>query len=315
MSRAVTLLRMTTAALPPTPFTLADLPTLGLTRRQLRRECEHGRVRHLHRNVYVDSAVEDSVTLRATALSLVVAPHQVVVDRTAAWLHGVDTFALLELRDGPPSEVCAIRGHTRSRLSGVRGRERDLSPADIMVLNGIRVTTPLRTALDLGCSLRRREAYAALCGLAREHNLEPTPLLGGADRFARRRGVLQLRELIPLVDPRIESAREAWTLLAVHDAGLPLPEAQVWIEVDGIPTYRLDFAYRDRRIALEYDGEEWHARTDEQRRSDAARRSWLLRNGWTLITIRVGDFTGAALDAWLRELRLALAATYSTRRW
>ena len=306
---------MTTAVLPPTPFTLSDLPTIGLTARELRRECEQGRVRRLHRNVYVDAAAEDTIALRATSLSLVVGPHQIVVDRTAAWLHGVDTFALLELRDGPQVEVCTLRGRTRSRLAGVRGGERDLSDADVMELSGVRVTTPLRTALDLGCHLRRREAYAALCGLAREHHLEPTSLLAGADRFARRRGVLQLRELVPLVDPRIESAREAWTLLAVHDAGLPLPEPQVWIDVDGIPTYRLDFAYRERRVALEYNGEEWHDRTDEQRRSDAARRSWLLRNGWTIVTIRVGDFTGDALDAWLRELRQALTATYSTRRW
>ena len=315
MATAVTLMGMTTAVLPPTPFTLDDLPTIGLTPRQLRRECEQGRVRRLHRRVYVDSAVEDSVTLRATSLSLVVAPHQIVVDRTAAWLHGVDTFALVELRDVPPVEVCTLRGRARTRLTGVRGRERDLSEADIMVLNGIRVTTPLRTALDLGCHLRRREAYAALCGLAREHDLETGSLLAGADRFARRRGVLQLRDLIPLVDPRIESPREAWTLLAVHDAGLPLPEPQVWIDVDGVATYRLDFAYRERRIALEYDGEEWHDRTEEQRRADADRRSWLRRHGWTIITIRLGDFTGEALDAWLRELRAALATTYTSRRW
>jgi hypothetical protein len=31
--------------------------------------------------------------------------------------------------------------------------------------------------------------------------------------------------------------------------------------------------------------------------------------------IRAGDFTGERLDAWLRELRWALATTYSNRRW
>ena len=48
-------------------------------------------------------------------------------------------------------------------------------------------------------------------------------------RFRRRRGVVQLRELLELVDARIESARESWTWLEIHDAGLPLPEPQVWI--------------------------------------------------------------------------------------
>ena len=42
-----------------------------------------------------------------------------------------------------------------------------------------------------------------------------------------------MRELIALVDPRAESARESWTRLAIHDAGIVAPEPQVWIEIDG----------------------------------------------------------------------------------
>jgi hypothetical protein len=306
---------MSTLALPSAPFTTTDLPTLGLTPRELRRACDRGTVRHLFRNVYVDAAVEDSVALRAAALHLVVARHHVVVDRTAAWLHGVDAYAAIELLAIPPIEVCARRGHTRSRRSGVRGRTRDLGDDDILEVEGVRVTTPLRTALDLGCILRRREAYASICALSRAHGLAPDELLLGADRFSKRRGVVQLRELIPIADPLVESPREAWTLLAIHDAGLPLPEQQVWVDVEGVPTYRLDHAYRQQRVCVEYNGAEWHDLTDDQRRYDADRRAWLLSHGWTIIVVRSGDFTGEALQRWLGELRRALAASYSTRRW
>lgn len=306
---------MSIAVLPQVPFSTATLPELGLTPRVLRAELERGRVRRILRGVYVDAAVADSIELRASALRLAVGEAQVVVDRTAAWLHGIDTYAAAEIELGPPIETCALRGGVRSRLDGVRGRTRDLAEHDTMRLGGLRVTTPLRTALDLGCHLRRREAFAALCGFAHEHQILAAVLSAEAARFRGRRGVLQLRELIPLVDPRIESPREAWTLLQIHDEGLPLPEPQVWVEVDGVPTYRLDFAYRQSRICVEYDGFEAHDRTPEQREHDRRRRQWLREHGWTVIVVRVGDFTGPGLERWLGELRAALASTYTTRRW
>lgn len=306
---------MTTTALPSDPFTVDALSTIGLTPRGLRDALARHEAWRVLRGVYAAASIPDSIGLRVASLRLVVADHQVVVDRTAAWLHGVDTYSAAELEAGPLVETCALRGNTRSRLDGVRGRTRDLAPSDVMDLEGLGVTTPLRTALDLGCHLRRREAFAALCDLTRHHGLTEADLLTGADRFARRRGVLQLRELIPLIEPRVESPREAWTLLAISDAGLPLPEAQLWVDVDGVPTFRLDFGYPRRRICVEYDGFDFHERTDEQRAHDRARRQWLRDNGWTVIVVRRGDFTRPGLDRWLGELRAALASSYTTRRW
>lgn len=72
---------------------------------------------------------------------------------------------------------------------------------------GVRVTTPLRTALDLGCLLRAREAIAALDAFARLHGIPTALLTAELPRFKRRRGVRQLRTLVPLVDGRAESAR------------------------------------------------------------------------------------------------------------
>jgi hypothetical protein len=117
---------------------------------------------------------------------------------------------------------------------------------------------------------------------------------------------------VGLVDPRIESAREAWLYLAIADAGIALPEPQAWIVVDGVPIYRLDFAYRRAKVVVEYDGLEAHEGREAE---DEARRAWLRKHGWTVIVVRVGDFTGNALDQWLRQLRAALTPTYSNRRW
>lgn len=300
--------------LPDGPFRYADLRALGLTRPTLRRLTSAGVVRRVTKGVYVAATVEDTVETRAAALALVLAPHQIVCDRTAAWLYGIDLFSHGEHDVLPLVETCALRGNGACRRGEVDGHTRDLVGADITVIGEVKVTTPLRTALDLACILERRDALAALDAFRRQHELSLGQLVLESRRFRRRRGVVQQRELIPLSDPRAESVRESWTRLAIHDAGLPPPEPQVWIVVDGVPTFRLDLAYRRRRIVIEYDGWDAHERTQEQRDRTAARRQWLRDHHWTVIVVRNGDFTGIALDRWLGELREALASSYSNRR-
>lgn len=294
------------------PFTRGDLASLGLTELDLRRGRRRSEVRQVLHGVWVGAHVPDSTDLRVRAVGKVVRPHQVVADRTAAWLHGVDVFE----HEGivGPVELCALRDHEPAAGAGVDGRTRDLLPVDEMRTGGVRVTTPLRTAMDLGCCLRRREAFAAMNALARRHEFTRVDLERVLPRYRRRRGVIQLRQLVALVDPRIESQRESWVYLEIVDAGLEPPEPQVWIEIEGVATYRLDFAYRRQRACVEYDGDEWHS-SPEQRAHDERRRQWLREHGWTVIVVCRGDFTGAARERWLGELRDALAPRYTNRRW
>jgi len=300
---------------PDHPFTLADAALRGISRSRVQLAARDGVLRRVLRGVFVRSDLPDTIELRVSAASLVVGPTSVLTDRTAAWIHGVDVFTYGEHDVLPPVDSCALRGRSRTRRDGVDGRTRDLAPEDVMVVHGLRVTTPLRTALDLGCHLRRRDAVAALDQFMRLHELTQEQLSRGATRFFRRRGVIQLRQLIAVADPRAESPRESWTRLEILDAGLPCPEPQFWIKINGVPTYRLDLAYPRLRIAIEYDGDEFHLRTEEQKRHDAERREWLKQHGWTVIVVRNGDFTDPGLVRWISELRCALRATYSNRRW
>ena len=300
---------------PDQPFTLADLRALDIPEGRLRRAVRAGEVKRLVRGVFVSAGAEDSTELFALAVARVVRPHHVVTDRTAAWLHGVDCFVWAEKDLVPVVETCALRGHEPTTLHGVDGRTRDLLPSEVTTVHGVLVTTPLRTALDLGCTLRRREAYAALNALARAHGLTREELLLSLPRFRRRRGVRQLRPLVQIMEPRVESERESWVLLEIHDATLPIPESQYWIVIDDVPTFRLDFAYLHLKVCVEYDGEEWHRKTPEQREDDEARRGWLRDNGWTVIVVQRGDFTGQSRDRWINELREALRPGYSNCRW
>ena len=108
--------------------------------------------------------------------------------------------------------------------------------------------------------------------------------------------------------------RESWVRITIIDAGLPAPDLQVWVVDDGVPRYRLDLAYRRRKVAVEYDGEDGHLQTEEQIEDDEARRAWLRARGWVVIVVRSGDFTGARLDRWISALRVAMRPSYSNRR-
>lgn len=297
------------------PFAAADFARLGLSRTDVRRLLAAGLLRRVITGVYVAADVDDTIDIRVAALALVVSPGHVIVDRTAAWLHGVDTFTVEELDMSASIETCTLRGRHPTERRDARGGTRDLAPAELMRLGQVQVTTPLRTALDLGCRLRRREAFAALNAVAARHDLDPAACRLAIDqRYRHRRGVRQLRELVAMMDPACESPRESWTLLAIRDGGLPAPRQQHWIVIDGVATYRLDHAYPVQRVVVEYDGS-WHDQTPEQKAADEARRAWLRRNGWTVIVVKRGDFTGGRLDAWLGDLRRALADRYSPCRW
>jgi hypothetical protein len=248
----------------------------------------------------------DALDLRLACLKLVLKPHAVVVDRTAAWLWDVP-LATAPSAGPPPVDVFVLRGRTRLRRADTASGERDLSPQDLVQIDGICVTTAARTAMDLACRLPRPDALAALDGFARVHGITQADLGALLPRFRGRRGVVKARGLIPLMDGRAESSGESITRLAIIDGGLPVPVPQHWITVHGVPTYRLDLAYPRLKIVVEYNGQKYHSE-DSDREADESRWKWLRERGWIVIVVWRDDFSLKAQQRWLGELRAALAS-------
>jgi hypothetical protein len=292
-------------ALPLAPFTATDAQTLGFSRKRLRILVKAGEVRRVFHNVYVRADSPDTIHTRAAALAIILPPWAVVCDRTAAWLHGVDVLSYRELGVPPPVDLVSIRDLTPSRRGGVNGGERDLDPLDIAVVGGVRVTTPLRTALDLGCKLPRYRAIGALDQFMRQHGVTARDFAGQLPRYRGRRGVIQLRELVGLASPLAESPGESWIRLAIYDANLPMPTLQFSITVSGDEIFRLDLAYEYHRVCVEYDGMEFHS-TAEQVVYDERRRSWLRDRGWTVIVVTKDDLDRDSTREWISRLREAL---------
>jgi Protein of unknown function (DUF559) len=291
--------------LPVTPFTLPMAREAGLSRRRVDDLLMQHELRRVLRNVYVRADVPDTVQTRAAAAMLVISRYAVICDRTAAWLLGIDTFDYRELEILPPIESYVLRGHNRTRRAQCSGGVRDLSAHDYFRVGDVRVTTPLRTALDLACKLSARDALAALDAFMRHHGITHHEMRRELVRYYRRRGVLQARAVVPLADPRAESPGESRTRMEMLARGLPRPELQWHVDVGGGRFFALDLAYPKHKVAVEYDGREFHE-SDERREHDRRRRKWLTDHGWTVIVVTKDRFTRESVDEWIQEIRAGL---------
>ncbi len=292
------------------PFRTTDAVGLGVPRARLQTLTRRGLIRPVLQGVSVAAQVVDSIECRAHALSLVVPESAVVVDRTAAWLHMVDVLPRSAVHEMPPIEVFS-RAESRVRRPGVASGERRLLDGDVTVVNGVLVTTRLRTALDLGRSLNRYHALAALDALVRA-GVDLEVLLESVERFRRQRGVVQLRRLAPLVDPRAESPQESVLRLHWHETStLPPPQPQVWVLDGGIPRFRVDVGNEDLRYGAEYDGRAFH----EDEAGDTERRDWLDEEGDWVIDVFVDAEIYPRGDPTVRLQQGALLARRRSGLW
>jgi len=212
-----------------------------------------------------------------------------------------------------PLHVTVARA-ARGRRPGGGGRvivhtTDGLSTGQVAEKDGIRVTTPLRTALDLATLPVSDETLSAFLGhLIANRHVRP----GRIESFAagqptRTRGAVRLRKVARRLDGgRLESVFEARVLRLLVRAGLPRPRTQHEICREGRLLARADFAWPDAKVVLEADGFGFHA-TPEAFERDRRRNNELALEGW-----RVYHVTPARLredqQGLADEMRQALRA-------
>jgi hypothetical protein len=176
--------------------------------------------------------------------------HGSAVDRySAAHLWGVDL-----LRTRQIVSVTVPRGERPRSHPWRRVTRTALADADIERLDGVPVTTPRRTAFDLGRQPSRQAAVIALDAMCHLHLARAADLAEYAERHRRKRGARRLARRLSLVEPLSESPMESVLRLQLHDAGLPPPAAQVTVWHAGRFVARVDLGYPDRKVAVEYEG-------------------------------------------------------------
>jgi hypothetical protein len=298
------------------PFGRADAADAGLMKDHVSKLVAIGALRQPVRGVYVDARVPDDLATRAACLRLRLPDGAVVCRLTAAWLRGVDAL-LPEQRLTPPPVECVVPlGRQPLRRPDVRSYVAPLE-GDTTEVHGIPTTTPRRTAIDVLRWLRPHIALGICDALASRSLICREDVMAGVEGFAGCRGITQARYLADLIEPKTESFGESCLRLRIVDAGFPRPTAQIEIiDREGRTVFRLDLGWEDRRVAVEYDGEEFHS-TREQRAYDMRRREILERTfGWTVLAVGRGEVFGSSLrlERAIGEL-LSLSPAVRRRRW
>lgn len=248
-----------------------------LTRGQLRTSA----YRRLRPDVYVLATVPVTHRLHAEAAALVAPPAAAFGGHTAATLWGGRDFA------GPddPVEVVLPPG-IRWHASGVQVRTAPLTGA-VVSDGSLRWTDRTRTALDLIRRGSLDDAVVRLDRLVHTGICDLTAVRWAAAALPRCRGSRQAREAARLADGLAESPPESRLRLLMHRGGLPAAVPQFEVRADGVFLARVDFAYPEQRLAIEYDGL-WHAEPGQFAR-DRRRLNRLFAAGWRVVFVTAAD--------------------------
>lgn len=271
-----------------------------MTRRAFEAALETGPLQRLWPGVYCLDEPDDMLRLRG--LDFRCGRPVAACLHTAAAMYGFDTVepADLHVLSPPGSRLRSGDGLVVHRREG----------APLIVVNGRRATAPAWTAIEVARSQRRPRALATLDAALRSGSCNRTELWRAAIAQAGRRGIVAVRDLIALADERSESPMESEARLAMIDGGLPTPELQYEVIDGNGELRRLDFAWPDGQVAVEYDGVDWHSDPEAMRR-DRRRAAALLDVGWTVIAIVYDDVRHRQwqfVDRIDRQLRRARAA-------
>ena len=254
--------------------------------------------RAIYRNVYVHRSAPITALTRAQAAWLWSGGSAILVGMSAAAIHGtkwIDSADPAELNRSDRHAPAGIICHTYA-----------LAQSECCTIDGLRLTTPARTAFDIGRIQPPEHAAVYLDSLARATALELADVIALADLHPGVRGVRRLREAMRFVDGGAESPQETRLRLALINAGFPAPETQIQFKDRyGEVRVRVDMGWREWKVAVEYDGvQHWTDR--KQRAWDIERIAMLEASGW--VVIRVSADMLAQPGALLQRIRDRLRA-------
>ncbi len=231
----------------------------------------------------------------------------VVSHASAAVLHGLpiakDQLTRVHLTRNRP-------GHGKVRRY-VQVHGLPLAGDDVVERNGLRVTSLVRTVVDVACALPPLLAVpvgdAALWAGLRASDLDAY-----LERTRPRYGIAQARRTAALLDPRSESPGESMSRVVFAEHGIPMPTPQFEVHDDrGRFVGRCDFGWKEERTLGEFDGKSKYGelllkpgQTPEDALFEEKRREDRLRDlGWQIVRWIWADLYAPA--AFLERLQRA----------
>ena len=257
-----------------------QLIAAGLTPKAIRHRLATGRLRVIHPGVYAVGQLDLTQRGRWMAAVLACGEHAVLSHASAAALMGIVG------RQRGCIEVSVPRGRS-SRSPGIRVHRPTCLPLeDLGTFDGIPVTSPVRTLIDLATFLPVPRLEAAI-NAADKHDLANPEQLRAA--LEERQGLRGVRALCDLLDRHTfrltRSKLERYFLPIVRRAGLPTPETRVWLN-----GYEVDFFWPDLGLVVETDGQRYHrtaiSQTRDRERDQAHARAGLTQLRFSHFQVR-----------------------------
>jgi len=248
----------------------AALVSGELTRARLR-----WNYRSMFPDVYVSKLVAPSLRSYTVRAWLWSGRSGVIAGRAAAALHGaqwIDATTPIEMvwRCGRPPPGIVVRNER-------------LGAEDIVIVDGMPVTTPERTAFDLARHLPRDLAVRHLDALACATGVKTADVQLLGDRYPKARGLPRSRIALSLMDGGAQSPQETRLRLILIDDGLPPPRTQIRVS-DGVNEAFIDMGYDEPRVGFDYEGAH-HSEIRGQYVYDIGRAELVDRAGWIDIKV------------------------------
>ncbi len=285
--------------------TRSQLAAAGLSRSGVAHRVARGRLHPVFRGVFLVGHPVPPPLARETAALLAAGPGAVLSHRTAAQLHD------LLLRPGPTVHVLLVARRSPRPQRGVRiHHTAALNPAkDLRSVQGLRVTAPLRTLLDLATEATPTELARAVQEAQIQRLITHSSLVDAVRSARGRRGVTALRDAIGARARTLtRSDAEDRFLSLVAKAQLPAPQTNVRVD-----PYEVDTLWRDQGLIVEIDGFAFHS-TRAAFERDRARDAELQARGLRVMRVTWRQLVDEPEAVVARLARaLAVAASPPTR--
>ncbi len=285
------------------PFLFVRAKEIGLTTSRLRGTD----LAKPYRGLRTIAPAPASVIALSRAYVVRMPPTHVFSHTTAAMLHGIPLP--YRLKADRRVHVTVPAGNRPPQMNGIVGHQLRESLMNVELLDGMPVTTPLQTWIDLGPLLPRGALITVadfLCA-GKEPRYTPLDLRIAVAHLKGRRGSRALREAAALARAKVDSPKETEARLLIVDAGLPEPIVNFELtDASGSFVARVDLSWPDVRVCVEYEGD--GHRTDKRRfRADITRRERIEDHDWRVIRITDDDLKNGGREL-LKRVRAALKA-------
>lgn len=273
-----------------------ELLDRGFSARQIRQLSQAGAVLRLRRGCYVRGSYWATLCKGAASRCRIEAyAHRTLTSSTGSYVFSHTTAARLHRLflwqvDNTIHLTMPFLPSSGSHARDVKTHTRSLAADDVVEVEGHRVTSLERSAVDSCLILNRAQGlilmdHALRLGARREAlELQCMQLCGTS-------GVATLRKVLALADPLSESPGETLARDFIRRVRLPAPVLQFKVR-SRLGTSRLDFAWPERRVALEFDGRIKYfdyAPTAEVIFAERQREKALIELGWRFVRIEWRD--------------------------